>query len=86
MCETIISIFLNSVMDFTVTQVPNILSMPTKWPQVFYYVFLVVPSLDFMLEVKSSQKLIVPSVPFIENASGHEQLGRGRLGDRKQDW
>ena len=35
--------------------------------QVLYYVFLVVPSLDFMLEVKSSQKLIVPSVPFIEN-------------------
>ena len=35
--------------------------------QEFYYVFLVVPSLKSMLEVKSSQKLMVPSVPFIEN-------------------
>ena len=52
---------------FTDTQVPNISSMPNKWFQVFYYVFLVVPSLDFMLEVKSSQKLTVPSVPIIEN-------------------
>ena len=49
------------------SQVPNISSMPNKWLQVFNYVFLVVPSLDFMLEVKSSQKLTVPSVPFIEN-------------------
>ena len=35
--------------------------------QVYYYDFLVVPSLDFMPEVKSSQKLMVPSVPFIGN-------------------
>ena len=35
--------------------------------QVLYYDFLVVPSLDFMLEDKSSQKLMVPGVPFIEN-------------------
>ena len=52
---------------FTSSQVPNISSMPNKWLQVFYYVSLVVPSLDFMIEVKWSQKLIVPSVPFIEN-------------------
>ena len=49
------------------TQLPRYVSMLIKLFQVFYYVFLVVPSLDFMLEVKSSQKLTVPSVPFIEN-------------------
>ena len=45
-------------------QVPNIFSMLDKWLRVFNYVFLVVPSLDFMLEVKSSQKLIVHISPY----------------------
>ena len=49
------------------TQLPRYVGMLIKLFQVFYYIFLVVPSLDFMLEVKSSQKLMVPSVPFIEN-------------------
>ena len=48
-------------------QLPRYVSMLIKSFQEFYYVFLVVPSLKSMLEVKSSQKLMVPSVPFIEN-------------------
>ena len=48
-------------------QLPRSVSMLIKSFQVLYYVFLVVPSLDFMLEDKSSQKLMVPGVPFIEN-------------------
>ena len=48
-------------------QLPRSVSMLIKSFQVLYYDFLVVPSLDFMLEDKSSQKLMVPGVPFIEN-------------------
>ena len=48
-------------------QLPRSVSMLIKSFQVLCYDFLVVPSLDFMLEDKSSQKLMVPGVPFIEN-------------------
>ena len=51
----------------SVAQLPRSVSMLIKSFQVLYYDFLVVPSLDFMLEDKSSQKLMVPGVPFIEN-------------------
>ena len=53
--------------EITNAQLPRSVSMLIKLFQVFYYDFLVVLSLDLMLEVKSSQKLMVPSVPFIEN-------------------
>ena len=50
--------------DFTPSQVPNIFSMLDKWLRVFDYVFLVVPSLDFMRGVKSGQKLMVHISPY----------------------
>ena len=49
------------------SQLVILITMIKKLFRVFGYNFLVVPSLDFMLEVKSNQKLSVPSVPFIEN-------------------
>ena len=45
-------------------QLPRYVGMLIKSFQVFYYIFLVVPSLDFMLEVKSSQKLMVHISPY----------------------
>ena len=44
-------------------QLPRYVNMLIKLFQVLYYVFLVVPSLDNMLEVKSSQKLMVHISP-----------------------
>ena len=46
------------------TQVPGFFSMLNKWSHGFYCVFLVAPSLDFMLEVKSSQNLMVRISPY----------------------
>ena len=56
----------NSVSNIrcTRTQLPRYVGMLIKSFQVFYYIFLVVPSLDFMLEVKSSQKLMVHISPY----------------------
>ena len=48
-------------------QLGILITMIKKWFRVFGYIFLVVLSLDFMLKVKSSQKLSVQLVPFIEN-------------------
>ena len=45
-------------------QLQRYVGMLIKSFQVFYYIFLVVPSLDFMLEVKSSQKLMVHISPY----------------------
>ena len=65
-----ISLFTGAMTSYVAskpTQLPRSVSMLIKSFQVLYYDFLVVPSLDFMLEDKSSQKLMVPGVPFIEN-------------------
>ena len=47
----------------TDAQLPRYVNMLIKLFQVLYYVFLVVPSLNNMLEVKSSQKLMVHISP-----------------------
>ena len=47
--------------------------MIKKWFRGFGYIFLVVPSLDFMLTVKSSQKLSVPSVPNFKNVDFYSE-------------
>ena len=57
-------IFSPSFTQPTVTQLQRYVGMLIKSFQVFYYIFLVVPSLDFMLEVKSSQKLMVHISPY----------------------
>ena len=50
-----------------------LVSMIKKSFREFGYVFLVVPSLDFMLRVKSSQKLSVPSVPNFKNVDFYSE-------------
>ena len=47
--------------------------MIKKWFRGFGYIFLVVPSLDFMLRVKSSQKLSLPSVPNFKNVDFYSE-------------
>ena len=49
------------------------ISMIKKLFRGFGYIFLVVPSLDFMLRVKSSQKLSVPSVPNFKNVDFYSE-------------
>ena len=45
-------------------QLAILITMIKKWFRVFGYIFLVVPSLDFMLGVKSGQKLMVHISPY----------------------
>ena len=57
--------FLDSLIDGA--QLAIHISMIKKLFRGFGYIFLVVPGLDFMLTVKSSQKLSLPSVPNFKN-------------------
>ena len=54
-------------------QLAIIITMIKKWFRGFGYIFLVVSSLDFMLRVKSSQKLSVPSVPNFKNVDFYSE-------------
>ena len=47
--------------------------MIKKLFRVFGYIFLLVPSLDFMLRIKSSQKLSLPSVPNFKNVDFYSE-------------
>ena len=49
------------------------ISMIKKWFRGFGYIFLVVSSLDFMLRVKSSKKLSLPSVPDFKNVDFYSE-------------
>ena len=51
------------------------ISMIKKW-----LIFLVVPSLDFMLRVKLSQKLSLPSVPNFNKVRTKDTCGGGLFG------
>ena len=55
------------------TQLAILITMIKKLFRVFGYNFLVVPSLDFMLRVKSSQKLSLPSVPNFKNVDFYSE-------------
>ena len=57
----------------TRTQLAILITMIKKLFRVFGYIFLVVPSLDFMLRVKSSQKLSLPSVPNFKNVDFYSE-------------
>ena len=56
-----------------IAQLAYLITMIKKWFRVFGYIFLVVPGLDFMLTVKSSQKLSVPSVPNFKNVDFYSE-------------